>query len=85
MVANKMSINDWRNDIFESDLSPQTKLVAMVLSTFYEEGKNCNPPLIEISEKSSLPIQRVKKALEELQREKYLRITKTSTEVSDGN
>ena len=85
MAENNFSINDWRNGIFESDLPPQTKLVAMVLSTFYEDGKNCNPPLIEISEKASLPLHKVKKALDELKQKKYLRITKIQMEVSDGD
>jgi len=36
-------INDWRNAIFESDLSPKARLVGLALAKYYRQGKECFP------------------------------------------
>ena len=39
----EFGINDWRNAIFESDLSPKARLVGLALAKYYRQGKECFP------------------------------------------
>lgn len=39
----EFGINDWRNALFESSLSPKAKLVALALARYYRQGKECYP------------------------------------------
>ena len=40
---NIININDWRSRIFESDLTPKARLVALALAKYYRENKECYP------------------------------------------
>lgn len=38
-----ISINDWRSRVFESNLTPKARLVALALAKYYRENKECYP------------------------------------------
>ena len=43
MMNKEFGINDWRNALFDSSLSPKAKLVALALARYYRQGKECYP------------------------------------------
>lgn len=68
-------INDWRNAIFESDLSPKARLVGLALAKYYRQGKECFPSYRTLWEDTGYTNNHtIAEAINELKESGFIRI-----------
>lgn len=70
-----MKIYEWRSRVFECDLTPTAKLIALALSEFYRPNKPCFPSLATLQEFTSFgSLNTIRNGLKELEEAKIIRI-----------
>ena len=67
-----MNIIEWRDSLYESNLSYKAKLVGAILSQFYRTGNPTYPAVRTLSQLTSLTINPVQDGLAELEKEGYI-------------
>ncbi len=67
-----MNIIEWRDSLYESNLSYKAKLVGAILSQFYRVGNPTYPAVRTLSQLTSLTINPVQDGLAELEREGFI-------------
>ena len=72
-----MLINDWRNLVFESDLTPKARLVAFALAKYYRQGKECYPSFSTLRDDTGYTNNHtIGDAVKELQEAGFIRVRK---------
>lgn len=73
----EFGINDWRNAIFESGLSPKARLVGLALAKYYRQGKECFPSYRTLWEDTGYTNNHtIADAINELKESGFIRIKK---------
>lgn len=76
-----MLINDWRNLVFESDLTPKARLVAFALAKYYRQGKECYPSFSTLRDDTGYTNNHtIGDAVKELQEAGFIRVRKGKSE-----
>lgn len=71
-----MEIYQWKSSLLESELTPNAKLVGIVISEFYRDGTDCYPSLSTILRFTSFgSINTVQNAIKELKENKFIEVS----------
>lgn len=72
-----ININEWRSRIFESDLTPKARLVALALAKYYRANKDCYPSYSTLREDTGYTNNHsIGDAIKELVENGFIKITK---------
>ena len=71
---NKYGINDWRNEVLRSSLTPLTKLVGMGLAMYYRDGEACFPSITTLQMELGVSRPTIVKAIGELEKNGFIEI-----------
>lgn len=72
-----ININEWRSRIFESDLTPKARLVALALAKYYRTNKDCYPSYSTLREDTGYTNNHsIGDAIKELVENGFIKITK---------
>ena len=72
-----LGINDWRNAVFESELTPKARLVALALAKYYRQGRDCYPSYSALREDTGYTNNHtIGDAIKELESVGFIRIRK---------
>ena len=77
----QMSIKDWEEKVWASDLDPKAKMTALVLVMCYDPKEGCHPSFDELSHKTSLPIPAVKKCIKTLEDKGFIKVRKVKERI----
>lgn len=73
----QLSINEWRNAIFESELSQSVKLVALAIARYWKPDKLCYPSIVTLMDDCSIKSKHtIINAIKELSDAKFIKIKK---------
>lgn len=76
MAESSLSINDWRNSIFDAEINYSAKLVALAIARYWTAERLCYPSLSTLSRDCSLTKPTVINAIKILTDAGFIRVKK---------